>query len=119
MKAQPLFNELMAAVGACLLGGAIWWDWTGWSGAGLDPTASGQGATVFALLAFQACTAVIAAIMAPLSFGSNRSLSASSSSRRSSQDAAWNSASLISKPIPSRRRNSLKWGDSLKFSRNT
>ena len=54
----------MAAVGACLLGGAIWWDWTGWSGAGLDPTASGQGATVFALLAFQACTAVIAAIMA-------------------------------------------------------
>ncbi len=55
---------LMAAVGACLLGGAIWWDWTGWSGAGLDPTASGQGATVFALLAFQACTAVIAAIMA-------------------------------------------------------
>lgn len=55
---------LMATVGAALLALAIWWDWTGWSGAGLDPTDSGQGATVFALLAFQACTVFIAVIMA-------------------------------------------------------
>ena len=55
---------LMAALGASLLAAAIWWDWTGWGGAGLDPTASGQGATVFALLSFQACTVIISAIMA-------------------------------------------------------
>lgn len=55
---------LTAALGAALLGGAIWWDWNGWSEAGLLPTASGQGATVFALLAFQACTVIIAGIMA-------------------------------------------------------
>ena len=55
---------LIATLAAALLGLAIWWDWSGWQGAGLDPTASGQGATVFALLSFQACTAIIAAIMA-------------------------------------------------------
>jgi cytochrome c oxidase subunit I+III len=55
---------LMAAIGAGLLGAAIWWDWTGWSAAGLAPDASGQGATVFALLSFQACTVAIAMIMA-------------------------------------------------------
>ncbi|WP_299309044.1 cbb3-type cytochrome c oxidase subunit I [uncultured Croceicoccus sp.] len=55
---------LMAVIAAALLCVAGWWDWTGWRGAGLDPSASGQGATVFGLLAFQACSAGIAAIMA-------------------------------------------------------
>ena len=55
---------LMAAIGAGLLVAATWWDWTGWSAAGLAPDASGQGATVFALLSFQACTVAIAVIMA-------------------------------------------------------
>ena len=55
---------LMAAISALLLATAIQWDWTGWTGSGLAPTASGQGATVFALLAFQACTVAISLIMA-------------------------------------------------------
>ena len=55
---------LMATVGAALLCAAVWLDLTGWGDAGLEPTASGQGATVFALLTFQACVAAIAVIMA-------------------------------------------------------
>ncbi|MDZ4307119.1 cbb3-type cytochrome c oxidase subunit I [Allopontixanthobacter sp.] len=66
---------LSAALGAGLLVAALYWDWTGWNGAGLAPDASGQGATVFALLAFQGCTAAIAAIMALyLGFRSGRGL---------------------------------------------
>ncbi|MXO76023.1 cytochrome ubiquinol oxidase subunit I [Altererythrobacter aerius] len=55
---------LLAALGAAALVAATWIDWTGWRAAGLDPAASGQGATVFALVSFQACTVAIAAIMA-------------------------------------------------------
>lgn len=55
---------LSAALGAGLLVAALYWDWTGWSGAGLAPDATGQGATVFGLLAIQGCTAAISLIMA-------------------------------------------------------
>ncbi|WP_225871665.1 cbb3-type cytochrome c oxidase subunit I [Qipengyuania atrilutea] len=55
---------LMGAIGAALLCAAIWWDWTGWTAAGLEPDASGQGATVFALLSFQTCVVAVAVIMA-------------------------------------------------------
>ncbi|MGB3378049.1 MAG: cbb3-type cytochrome c oxidase subunit I [Allopontixanthobacter sediminis] len=66
---------LASAIAAGLLGAAIWWDWTGWSAAGLVASASGQGATVFALLSFQACTVATAAIMALyLGFRSGRGL---------------------------------------------
>jgi cytochrome c oxidase subunit I+III len=53
-----------AAFGAALLCIALWWDIEGWRGAGLDPVASGQGATVYGMLAFHGCTVAIAAIMA-------------------------------------------------------
>jgi cytochrome c oxidase subunit I+III len=55
---------LLGLLGAMLLGAACWWDVAGWSGAGLDPKMSGQGATVFVLIAFQGFTVVIAGIMA-------------------------------------------------------
>jgi cytochrome c oxidase subunit I+III len=55
---------LLGLAGALLLAGAEWWDVAGWTAAGLDPQASGQGATVFGLIAFQGFTVGIAAIMA-------------------------------------------------------
>ncbi|QWC58356.1 cytochrome ubiquinol oxidase subunit I [Erythrobacter sp. 3-20A1M] len=55
---------LLAAASALLLAGAIWWDWMGWTASGLGPTVSGQGATIFALLAYQGCTAAIGMLMA-------------------------------------------------------
>ena len=54
---------LMIASAAALAGGA-WLDWTSWADAGLAPSASGQGATVFALIAQQACLVAIAGLMA-------------------------------------------------------
>jgi cytochrome c oxidase subunit I+III len=65
----------MTAVGAGLLAGALYWDITGWQTAGLAPAASGQGATVFALLAFQGCNVAVAAVMAGyLGYRSGRGL---------------------------------------------
>ena len=55
---------LSQATAAALLVLALWWDWTGWQEAGLKPTASGQGATVFALLVLQAQAVAIGVIMA-------------------------------------------------------
>jgi cytochrome c oxidase subunit I+III len=55
---------MVAAAGSALLAAAAWLDWSGWRAAGLDPAATGQGATVFSLLAFQTCCCAIAAIMA-------------------------------------------------------
>ncbi len=55
---------LLAALASAGLAAAAWMDWAGWRAAGLDPAASGQGATVFALIAFQAVNAAIAVIMA-------------------------------------------------------
>jgi cytochrome c oxidase subunit I+III len=43
---------------------ALAWDITGWQAAGLDPTATGQGATVFATLALQGCCVAIGVVMA-------------------------------------------------------
>jgi cytochrome c oxidase subunit I+III len=66
---------LAAALGAALAAAALWLDWTGWQGAGLDPVASGQGATVFALLAYQGCGVAIGWVMALyLSYRSGRGL---------------------------------------------
>ncbi|WP_338242554.1 cbb3-type cytochrome c oxidase subunit I [Aurantiacibacter hainanensis] len=66
---------LSAALGAGCTLGAVWLDWTGWEAAGLLPTASGQGATVFGMLAYQACGVAVAAIMALyLGFRSGRGL---------------------------------------------
>ncbi|GGD55357.1 cytochrome ubiquinol oxidase subunit I [Erythrobacter arachoides] len=55
---------LLAALASGALVAGSWFDWTGWHEAGLLPQASGQGATVFALVAFQAVCAAIAVIMA-------------------------------------------------------
>ncbi|MBB3860644.1 cytochrome c oxidase subunit I+III [Novosphingobium hassiacum] len=55
---------LLAAASAAALVASSSIDWTGWRAAGLDPAATGQGATVFALIAFQSATAGIAVIMA-------------------------------------------------------
>ncbi len=54
---------LLAALGSGALIAGSWADWSAWQEAGLDPAATGQGATVFALVAFQAVCAVIAVIM--------------------------------------------------------
>lgn len=54
---------LCAALGSVALAVGSWLDWTGWHDAGLDPSMTGQGATVFALVAFQAVCAAIAVIM--------------------------------------------------------
>ena len=55
---------LLAALGSAALVAGSWLDWSGWRTAGLDPAATGQGATVFALVAFQALNAAIGVIMA-------------------------------------------------------
>ena len=55
---------LTAAAGVAVLAGALYRDWSGWQAAGLDPAASGQGATVFMLLAFQGFCVGVAAVMA-------------------------------------------------------
>ena len=66
---------LSAALAAACAAGAIWWDWSGWRGVGLDPALTSQGATVFAMLAFQACSVVIGGVMAAyLGFRSGRGL---------------------------------------------
>jgi cytochrome c oxidase subunit I+III len=66
---------LTAMLGAVLLAAALYWDWTGWQATGLAPSATGQGATVFALLAFQGCCVAIAVIMAGyLGYRSGRGL---------------------------------------------
>ena len=63
-----------AFASACSIG-ALWWDVSGWQAAGLVPSASGQGATVFALLSFQGMAAAIGAVMAGyLGFRSGRGL---------------------------------------------
>ncbi|MGX7897014.1 cbb3-type cytochrome c oxidase subunit I [Tsuneonella sp. HG222] len=54
---------LLAALGSGALAFGSWIDWTGWRDAGLDPAATGQGATVFALVAFQSVCAAISVIM--------------------------------------------------------
>jgi len=54
---------LCAGLGSVALAVGSWLDWTGWHDAGLDPSMTGQGATVFALVAFQAVCAAIAVIM--------------------------------------------------------
>ncbi|WP_294303137.1 cbb3-type cytochrome c oxidase subunit I [uncultured Sphingomonas sp.] len=54
---------LLAALASGALALSAWLDWSGWQAAGLAPDASGQGATVFALVAFQGVCAAIAVIM--------------------------------------------------------
>ncbi|WP_347304349.1 cbb3-type cytochrome c oxidase subunit I [Croceibacterium sp. TMG7-5b_MA50] len=55
---------MSAAAAAALLTVALYWDVTGWLASGLHPTATGQGATVFALLAHQGTCVITAIIMA-------------------------------------------------------
>ena len=55
-----LANALAAACSVL----ALWWDISGWLGADLAPTATGQGATVFGMLAFQGNCVAIGAVMA-------------------------------------------------------
>ena len=55
---------LLAALGAASLCLALGWDWNGWQGAGLEGAATGQGAAVFALLALQGFSSLVALIMA-------------------------------------------------------
>ena len=55
--------SLLLAIAAGSVAWAAWIDLTTWSAAGLDPTASGQGATVFGLMSWQATFAAISVIM--------------------------------------------------------
>ena len=55
--------SLLLAIAAGAVAWAAWIDLTTWSAAGLDPTASGQGATVFGLMSWQATFAAISVIM--------------------------------------------------------
>jgi cytochrome c oxidase subunit I+III len=66
---------LSEAASAGLLAAAVHWDWTGWRIAGLDPVASGQGATVFAMIALQGQAVAIGVAMAAyLGYRSGRGL---------------------------------------------
>ncbi len=66
---------MLAMLGAALLAAALYVDVTGWQAAGLKAKASGQGATVFALLALQGFEVVTAFIMAAyLGYRSGRGL---------------------------------------------
>tara|TARA_R110002072_G_scaffold86774_4_gene195784 strand:- start:12383 stop:14935 length:2553 start_codon:yes stop_codon:yes gene_type:complete len=68
----PWITAALAATCSAL---AVYWDWSGWSGAGLDPVASGQGATVFAAVGYQGCLTAISALLAGyLGFRSGRGL---------------------------------------------
>ena len=55
---------LTATASAALIVGALYLDMTGWQAAGLAPADSAQGATVFAMLAYQACLAAVGVVMA-------------------------------------------------------
>jgi len=63
-----------AASSACSIA-ALYWDLTGWQGAGLAPEATGQGATVFGMLGYQGLGAAIGVVMAAyLGYRSGRGL---------------------------------------------
>ncbi|BBC71655.1 cytochrome c oxidase chain I protein [Altererythrobacter sp. B11] len=63
------------AFSAALLLAALGWDAAGWQSEALAPAATGQGATVFALLAFAGCVAAIGVLMAAyLGYRSGRGL---------------------------------------------
>ncbi len=55
---------LLAVTSAALAGAACWLDIETWNAAGLAPTNSGQGATVFAMIALQGGVVFVGAIMA-------------------------------------------------------
>jgi cytochrome c oxidase subunit I+III len=66
---------LLAVLGAGSLCAALAWDWSGWRDAGLEGAATGQGAAVFALLALQGFSSLVALVMALfLGFRSGRGL---------------------------------------------
>jgi len=58
-------SALLLLVACIALAWASWIDISAWIQAGLDPKATGQGATVFALMSWQALFAGIALIMGP------------------------------------------------------
>ena len=55
---------LLAVASATLSGAACWFDVETWTATGLAPTNSGQGATVFAMIALQGGVVFVGAIMA-------------------------------------------------------
>ncbi|QIG79352.1 cbb3-type cytochrome c oxidase subunit I [Stakelama tenebrarum] len=57
------FPWVVQAFGAAALVLALWWDITGWQGAGLVATATSQGASIFMLMALQGQVVVVAVIM--------------------------------------------------------
>jgi len=63
-----------ATASACSVA-ALYWDVTGWQAAGLAPEATGQGATVFGMLAYQGqCVAIGVVMGAYLGYRSGRGL---------------------------------------------
>ncbi|MBA4000523.1 cbb3-type cytochrome c oxidase subunit I [Brevundimonas sp.] len=54
----------MVVVASVLMAASWWTDWSTWSAAGLDPTRSGQGASVFAFLGWQGFYVIICGLMA-------------------------------------------------------
>ena len=66
---------LLCALAALCLAAGVWWDLDGWKQAGLLPDASGQGASVHAMLALQGFTVGVALLMAVyLGYRSGRGL---------------------------------------------
>ena len=64
LRRSPFWSVMALLFSAAASSAALGLDYASWSGTGLDPTASGQGAVAYALLALQACAAAIAMLMA-------------------------------------------------------
>src|SRR5690606_26080319 len=60
----PVIATGMVVLAAALIGAAWWTDWSSWTAAGLDPSRTGQGATVFAFLGWQGFYVIVCALMA-------------------------------------------------------
>jgi cytochrome c oxidase subunit I+III len=54
---------VMEMLGGAVLSGALYLDITGWLATGLQPTASGMGATVFMLMALQGQVVAVSVVM--------------------------------------------------------
>ncbi|HWW58540.1 MAG TPA: cbb3-type cytochrome c oxidase subunit I [Sphingopyxis sp.] len=64
LRRSPFWSVFALLLSAAVSSAALGMDYVSWSSSELGPTASGQGAVVYALLALQACAAAIAILMA-------------------------------------------------------
>jgi len=64
LRRSPFWSVFALLLSAAVSSAALGLDYVSWSSSELGPTASGQGAVVYALLALQVCAAAIAILMA-------------------------------------------------------